>query len=211
MTAHPGARSRGAGQATAPGPGAGTDRGASRSLRGARRPPPRPRRAGWATREAAAPSLTQRGRLGIHGERCHLHGRASSGGHLPGFQKWRKRSSPLRPRGSRGCVTSGYALCGGCGCFRHVGRGQSFLARLASLGFCWGCMAECGPTGSEDGFGHASSLLIRLRLCFIETDSFARLLISVASPVRSLPSAFLSPGTVGLMKLTFSQQLDFCT
>lgn len=127
VTAHPGARSRGAGQATAPGPGAVTDRGASRSLRGARRPPPgpRPRRAGWATGEAAAHSLTQRGRLGIHGKRCHRHVRPSSGGHLPGFQKWRKRSSQLRPRGHRGCVTSGHALCGGCGCFRHVGRGQA--------------------------------------------------------------------------------------
>lgn len=36
----------------------------------------------------------------------------------------------------------------------------NFLARLASLRLCWGCMAECGTSFSEDDFGHASSLLI---------------------------------------------------
>lgn len=87
------------------------------------------------------------------------------------------------------------------------------LGPVGGSKICWGCMAECGTSGSESGFGHASNLLICLRLCFIETDSFARLLISVASPIHCLPSAYLTPGTIGLMKLDipFSQQLDFCS
>lgn len=79
---------------------------------------------------AAAAHSPSVGAWGSTANAAIANGQHHSGKNGPTFQKWRKLSSRLRPRGLMGGVTSDHALCGGCGCFRHFGRGQTSLPGL---------------------------------------------------------------------------------
>lgn len=138
VTAHP--RARFPGPVPTLGPGAVPGCRVPRCHRARRFPlPPRGATAaarstaGWLGPWGGCGPLTQRGRLGIHSKRCHRNGRHHSGEDLPSFQKWRKRSPRSGPRGLMGGVTSDHALCGGCGCSGHFGRGQTSLPGLGLL------------------------------------------------------------------------------